>query len=114
MSDREQRRAVRKTRSPLPLNLRSAVIRRACVVPLMLAAVVVAGCWTDDPDDVAHHPELYRCRFAKPDGTCESEPLVCPVTLRVGLGSGVPQCPPEAELIRRADDDCAVKRICVD
>ena len=86
-----------------------------CIVSLMVASFVAAvGCGTDDSsgDDIEGPKQEFRCRIAKPDGTCESMPANCPVTLPITLDE--PHCPLGAELIPISDDDCARKFICID
>ena len=78
---------------------------------LMLAAVVAAGCATEHGEP---HPQDFRCRIAKSDGTCESMPANCPVTLPPSIQSDEPHCPLGAQLIPIADDDCARELICTD
>ena len=117
MNHREQHRVVEESRKPLTQKLLPAVISGARVVSLMLAAVVApAGCVTDDSpgSDVGQHLQDVRCRIAKPDGTCESLPANCPVTLPSSITPDEPHCPVGAQIIPIADDNCAHKLICTD
>jgi hypothetical protein len=85
------------------------------MVSLLLACVVgVIGCGTEPSAGDDELPaDAPRCRIANADGTCRSVPPGCPVT--VGPHSGPPQCPPGTELIRYADDHCAVRvLLCAD
>jgi hypothetical protein len=115
MSYREQRHILGEARRPLLVRLLPAVISRACALSWILAAVVVvAGCATDGSGGTGRDPQDFRCRIAKSDGTCESLPAGCPVTLSPPSAPEEPHCPVGAELIPIADDNCAEKRICID
>ena len=117
MEDRQQRHLVKESGRPFAQRLLAAVISRARLVSLALAAVVVAaGCGTDDSsdDDVGRHFQDVRCRIANDDGTCTSLPADCPVTLPHSITPEEPHCPVGAELIPIAADNCAQKLICID
>lgn len=90
---------------------------RRIVVSLMLASgVAVTGCRTDrtdpTPSDAGDQAQAFRCRIAQPDGTCDSTPANCPVSLPTSHLI-TPHCN-QGELIPIEQDNCAHKFICVD
>jgi hypothetical protein len=75
----------------------------------IVSFVMAAACGTDP----APEPNAadFRCRSSNSDGSCNSMPANCPVTIPHG---NEPGCPIGTTLISIEEDDCAHKFICID
>jgi hypothetical protein len=81
-------------------------------IAVILAAVVAAAACASEHDSASDRDATkFRCRDTLPDGSCESRPANCPVTIPHG---NVPSCPVSTELIPIEEDDCTHKFICID
>jgi hypothetical protein len=113
---RERQRIVKNQGTSLTRRRLAPMISCASMISLALACVVgVTGCATDpSSSEVERHPENFRCRFTQLDGTCNSMPINCPVTLPPGVRGTAPNCPAPGEIIPIEEDHCAHKFICTD
>jgi len=87
---------------------------------MALAAMILAGtAFACGPDSTTssgsrRHPRgiyPYRCVIQNPDGSCESIPANCPVSIP---HDQTPRCEPGSTLILTSQDHCAHKLICID
>jgi hypothetical protein len=102
----------------MPKLIDSLVIDGGKAIVMLAFVAVTAACGTDsdrDENDLRNRdPKDLRCRMTVDDGSCQSEPVSCPITIPQALRPTSPHCPLGADLIPIEEDDCAYKFICID